>query len=321
MSETVGVDKDAAKSVGEVVTAGLDVATAVFSILQSVKGITKVLGKHGGRTQGILKKAYIKLGQLTKRASKIDDAFLLSSDPVKGVLLASKLNKLGSKINSLGKEILEQFSESDDFFQDGKSNTTLAHLRQGFSDVYDSPIAISDISPGFRDNFTPKMIDTVQQAVRNNFITSGFLETASSSLIGVGGLGLIRGQLIWYNNSDLDLHLLLPASAGHVYFGNKSVAFNGGNAIAELDHDNLGGVIDAGANQRVENITITGVDIPARNYQFYVHDYSHNGNASTPWDLTLTGDSAQSVQRQSGVFTATDQTSPTYNVNSPGGSF
>ena len=102
--------------------------------------------------------------------------------------------------------------------------------------------------------------------------------------INVGGTGIIRGQLVWDTSADLDLHLILPDQQ-QVYYANRSVTFNGGRATATLDHDNLGGVIDAPPNHRIENIAVNGVPAPGT-YSFFVNSFS-TPNPSDPFRLTV----------------------------------
>ena len=163
--------------------------------------------------------------------------------------------------------------------------------------------------------------NVVLSDLQQRFTNSGFLTTAASGTVGIGGTGLIRAQLVWYNSADLDLHMRLPDGAGEVYYGDKTISFNSGNTTAELDHDNLGGVIDVQPNKRVENITVTGVDVPAGTYEVWAHVFNPNGNASMAYELITTGDAAQNTQTQSGTFTADGQVSSTINVTSLGGSF
>lgn len=109
-----------------------------------------------------------------------------------------------------------------------------------------------------------------------------------SGFASVGGTGTIRGQLIWMTNADLDLHLIVPGGT-HVYFGNRSATLSGG-AVAALDHDNLGGQIDAAPDQRIENITVNGSSMPRGDYTFYAHSYSgNNGGASTTAMVRVAG--------------------------------
>lgn len=100
----------------------------------------------------------------------------------------------------------------------------------------------------------------------------------------VGGDGVIRGQLVWTSNADLDLHLILPDNQ-EVFFANATVSFNNGRAMAMLDHDNLGGVIDQQPNIRVENIAINGIP-SSGTYTFFGHSY-FTPNSSDHFTLTV----------------------------------
>lgn len=108
--------------------------------------------------------------------------------------------------------------------------------------------------------------------------------SGNGGFVNVGGTGIIRGQLVWDTSADLDLHLNLPDQQ-QVFFANRSVTFNGGKATATLDHDNLGGTIDAPPNHRVENIAINGVPAPG-SYSFFVNSFS-TPNASDPFSLRV----------------------------------
>jgi hypothetical protein len=101
----------------------------------------------------------------------------------------------------------------------------------------------------------------------------------------VGGAGIIRGQLVWLTNADMDLHMIAPNNA-HVFFGNPSVVLPGG-ATAALDADNLGGVINVAPDKRIENIQVSGATPPVGTYTFFVRNFSGVTTAST---LTVTGD-------------------------------
>ena len=102
--------------------------------------------------------------------------------------------------------------------------------------------------------------------------------------INVGGTGVIRGQLVWDTSADLDLHLTLPDQQ-QVFYANRSVTFNSGKATATLDHDNLGGTIDAPPTHRVENIAGTGVPASGT-YSFFVNSFS-TPNSSDPFSLRV----------------------------------
>ncbi len=125
----------------------------------------------------------------------------------------------------------------------------------------------------------------------------------------IGGVGIIRGQLVWNVYADLDLHLILPGSAGELFYGSPrdvndhpSITFNGGNATATLDHDNTGPIIDVPPTSRVENIAITGTPATG-NYQFYVNDFSSSGPVN--YTLTVTGNNGATTQTQTGILSGT----------------
>jgi hypothetical protein len=103
--------------------------------------------------------------------------------------------------------------------------------------------------------------------------------------IPVGSTGVIRGQLVWDTNADLDLYLMIPGQQVPVFYGNPSVTFNGGKATAILDHDNRGGVIDAPPNHRVENIAVNGM-ISNGTYSFSVNSFA-TPNQSDPFTLRV----------------------------------
>jgi hypothetical protein len=126
--------------------------------------------------------------------------------------------------------------------------------------------------------------------------------------VDVGGDGPIRGQLVWRDSSDLDLFLRLPGNFGTVSFFNEQVLFNNGGALAQLDADNLGGVINVGPDQRVENIVVNGQNIPAGRYVFFVNAFGLEVPASA-FRLTATGDGGRTVQRLDGVLSRTGENS------------
>jgi hypothetical protein len=94
-----------------------------------------------------------------------------------------------------------------------------------------------------------------------------------------GITGVIRAQLIWNTAADLDLYLTLPTGQV-VSFGNVSVVFNNGRAIARLDRDNNGGTINFPPNTRVENIVVNGIPLSGI-YQFMVNNF----NSTNPSDF------------------------------------
>ena len=95
----------------------------------------------------------------------------------------------------------------------------------------------------------------------------------------VGSTGIIRAQLIWNTAADLDLYLTLP-NGQVVSFGNVSVTFNSGRAVAMLDHDNRGATIDVPPNIRVENIVVNGIPL-AGLYSFIVNNFNTPNGADS----------------------------------------
>ncbi|QIE54054.1 hypothetical protein G5B40_00520 [Pikeienuella piscinae] len=120
--------------------------------------------------------------------------------------------------------------------------------------------------------------------------------------VDVGGAGVVRGQLTWADDSDLDLHLILPNDAGEVFFANRSITFNDGRAVATLDADNLGGVINVAPNKRVENIVVNGESVPRGTYVFFVDAFSIRGNGATDYTLNATGDNGRTTRTQRGTL-------------------
>jgi hypothetical protein len=105
----------------------------------------------------------------------------------------------------------------------------------------------------------------------------------------LGGSGDIRGQIVWMTNADIDLKSLVPDGT-LVYFANRTATLAPGTT-AQLDHDNLGGVIDVAPDKRVENISVTGPNIPAGSYAFFAHSFSgNNGGLPTTVQIRVTGD-------------------------------
>src|ERR1700674_4512046 len=102
--------------------------------------------------------------------------------------------------------------------------------------------------------------------------------------LNVGGTGVIRGQLVWRTDADLDLYLTLP-NGQQISFRNVSVTFNNGMATATLDHQNLGNTIDVQPNIRVENIVVTGVPLSGL-YNFFVNNFGTQ-SSSDPFTLTV----------------------------------
>lgn len=155
-------------------------------------------------------------------------------------------------------------------------------------------------------------VTAVQDAANNAFFTdpTNFDDLLDDmDFIDVGGSGEIRGQLVWRDSSDLDLHLILPDGAGEVAFFNPTIVFNEGGATATLDADNLGGVVNVEPDLRVENIVVTGEDIPAGTYVFFADGFSINNPDGTNFELTATGDGGATSRRITGRLTTSGQDS------------
>ena len=110
------------------------------------------------------------------------------------------------------------------------------------------------------------------------------------------------------------MHLTLPDEQ-EVFFGNPHVTFNSGKATATLDHDNLGGIIDAPPDKRVENIAVNGTPT-AGNYTFFVNSFS-TPNASDPFTLRI--GSGAHMQTLSGSLTGGQNSVPFVLVFPPHG--
>ena len=138
-------------------------------------------------------------------------------------------------------------------------------------------------------------------------------KTQDAGFLNVGGTGIIRGQLVWTTDADLDLYLTLP-NGQQVSFKNVSVTFNNGRAIAMLDHDNLGNTIDVQPNIRVENLVVNGVPL-AGLYSFLVNNFNtQNGTDAFTLRVNYNG--------QTQVITgnvSNGQTSLPVTVKVPGG--
>jgi hypothetical protein len=142
----------------------------------------------------------------------------------------------------------------------------------------------------------------------------------SQNFIPIGGEGIIRGQLAWATNADLDLHLLTPDQQ-EVFFGNTTAEIKAPDGVtvlatAALDHDNLGGQIDVAPDLRVENITVNGTP-PAGTYAFFVKSF-RDSNPSTTGVVRITGDNGLSG-REFSTTLVSGQESDRYNVLFNGG--
>ena len=65
-----------------------------------------------------------------------------------------------------------------------------------------------------------------------------------------------------------------------VSFGNVSVTFNNGRAIARLDQDNLGQTINFPPRTRVENIVVNGIPLGGL-YTFLVNNFNTPNGADS----------------------------------------
>ena len=147
---------------------------------------------------------------------------------------------------------------------------------------------------GLADSIDAGLIDFANEAFLDaNIDNVGFVD--------IGGEGELRGQLVWNDQSDLDLFLDLPTGE-RVGFSNPTQIFGEGAqaAVAALDADNLGGVINVDPDLRVENITVNptidGAVLPAGRYVFFVDAFSISSETGTPFLLTVS-DNGQGVVR------------------------
>jgi hypothetical protein len=142
-----------------------------------------------------------------------------------------------------------------------------ADERHGFVDKTNVMVSTRPVSVALVGQVLPP--DVVAQIKNQN--PGGFLP--------VGSTGIIRAQLIWNTAADLDLYLTLP-NGQVVSFGNVSVTFNSGRAVAMLDHDNRGATIDVPPNIRVENIVVNGIPL-AGLYSFIVNNFNTPNGADS----------------------------------------
>jgi FecR protein len=138
--------------------------------------------------------------------------------------------------------------------------------------------------------------------------------SGNGGFVNVGGNGIIRGQLTWMTNADLDLHLILPDQQ-HVFYANPSVTFNNGQATAILDHDNQGEIIDVPPSLRVENIAINGVP-SAGTYTFYANSFN-TSNGSDAFTLRVIGNGR--TQTITGTLSNGQNSTPVIVQIPPGG--
>lgn len=204
--------------------------------------------------------------------------------------------------------------------------TEVAIRQSGFPDVNSSATAqvaldlqaqqpITRLAAVDVTRFSSQQIHTTEVLTPLNNLS----ETLNNPSTAIGGLGLVQGQLAWMTNADLDLHLILPGTAGQVFYANPSITFNNGGATASLDRDNLGQTINIPPNTRIENIGVVGSNIPAGSYTFFAQSFS-DPNGSTAYTLTGTGNRGQTTVVQTGTL-LNGQRGPNLPVNSNGGHF
>lgn len=180
-----------------------------------------------------------------------------------------------------------------------------ADERGGFVDQTNVMVVTTQPSGTVWDRSSNQIPIEVSVAELNKSGVPGFLN--------VGGTGVIRGQLVWTTDADLDLYLTLP-NGQQVSFRNVSVTFNNGRATATLDHDNLGNTIDVQPNIRVENIVVNGVPLSGL-YSFFVNNFGTK-NSSDPFTLRVNFNGR--TQLITGNV-SNGQTSPPVTVTVPGG--
>jgi len=160
------------------------------------------------------------------------------------------------------------------------------------------------------------MTNSFFDASVNGLRGSSSSASSGGGFVPVGGTGVIRGQLVWTTSADLDLHLTLPDNQ-QVFYANRSVTFNNGKATAALDHDNLGGIIDAPPDKRVENIAVNGTPSNG-SYTFFVNSFNPSSeNASDPFTLRI--GSGTHTQTLSGSLTGGQNSTPLVLVFPPHG--
>ena len=168
----------------------------------------------------------------------------------------------------------------------------------------------------------------------------------------VGERGDFRGQLVWSNDADLDLHMFAPpgvtvtadsTEAGpgivedpdprHVFFDNPSATFRKGDdvAVATLDEDNVGGsdsfTVTDPTNKRIENIFVEAIRgengstgtgrIPEGEYEFFVESFTAD-DAPDSGSLNVDTDGDNEPDRSIQVQLQAKERSPSIIVTVPG---
>lgn len=149
---------------------------------------------------------------------------------------------------------------------------------------------LQDAQRGFIDRTNvfvsnqPQNVIVVGQVQPLDVVAQQSSQNPTAGFLPVGSSGIIRAQLVWDSVADLDLYLVLP-NGQVVSFANVAVTFNNGNAIARLDHDNLGNTIDFPPNLRVENIAVNGIPLDGL-YRFIVNNFN-SPNVRDSFTLTV----------------------------------
>ncbi len=195
---------------------------------------------------------------------------------------------------------------------------SLADPAGGLAPSYDSRfnLAVTNLAtehPQFLESQSRLTVANVGMSGVGSFMGTGFVPQDSIEFSGVGGTGAIRGQLVWQTSADLDLHLILPGDAGEVFFLNRNITFNNGQAAAGLDIDNVGSTISADPDFRIENIVVTG-NLPAGEYGFFVDNFSSASESDT-FRLTIESEFEDTRTITQGVANGSE--SPIFTVDVP----
>lgn len=224
------------------------------------KGTTTIIGMVEGKVHGETRwtdsagrehKNAFKLGPGQMMVARSDGAPRMADFDIPRFVKTSPLVKLGPLPNAAAVDRAIAAYQADE--------------RAGFIDRSNVLVSTQPVNMALVGQVVP--LDVVAQLQDQN--PGGFLP--------VGSTGVIRAQLTWNTSADLDLYLTLPTGQV-VSFGNVSVTFNGGRAIARLDQDNLGTRIDFPPNVRVENISINGIPL-AGLYTFLVNNFNSPSGA------------------------------------------
>jgi hypothetical protein len=160
-----------------------------------------------------------------------------------------------------------------------------ADERRGFIDARNVIVTTQPLQLAWLGYSSPNR-NSFDASVQQLGVSSSTSGGGNGGFVPIGGTGILRGQLVWTSNADLDLHLILP-NGQEVFFANTTVIFNNGRATAMLDRDNLGQLIDLLPNLRVENIVITGMP-SAGAYNFFANSF-FTANGTDTFTLRVMG--------------------------------